>query len=209
MYDYHTSAEECAAFARQLGWKGIVLLSVPEDLHKAGEKGIVPGLLIESGRIADVQKLLAKHRKDAVIIAAKGGDVELNRQLFSLPRLDIVSGVSSTQNMDYVMCRTARENGVAVEFAFSDLLHSFGKSRAEMLANMKRSAALVRKEKSPFVLVSSALSKWDMRSPHDMIVFGRTLGFGDKEIKTALSSRLIDDNRKKISGNKFGNMERL
>jgi ribonuclease P/MRP protein subunit RPP1 len=143
-------------------------------------------------------------RQAVRIIAVTGGDTELNRQLFGTPKIDMVSGVSCGSDFDYVMCNLARDNDVAVEFAFIDLLQSYGRSRTMILSNMKRNAALVRKHGAPFTITSGALSKWDMRSPHDLSVFGRLLGFSDPAIRSALSDKLITDNEKKISGKKSG-----
>jgi len=116
--------------------------------------------------------------------------------------VDILTDVANGDQFDHVMCKLAVKNSVSIEFRFLDLLQSYSKTRSRLLANFIRNAGLVRKFGVPFVVTSGAMSKWDMRSPHDLMIFGRILGFQDPELKNAMSSALVEENRKKLSGKK-------
>lgn len=210
MYDYHISDNlgECAKFSRELGWEGLCYVIPAKDFDR--ERSILKklktsldialGVLIEAEKMNEVRKLVDSFRSKTNLIFVKGGDAELNRYIFNMPKVDVVTDVANNDRLDHVMCRLAAEHSIAIEFCFIDLLQSYSKSRARILSNMNRNAELVRKFRSPFVITSGALSKWDMRSPHDIMVFGRTLGFQDPELKEAISGEMIDSNRKRFTG---------
>jgi ribonuclease P/MRP protein subunit RPP1 len=213
MYEYHVSGSlsECLDFGGALGWRGMCYVVPHTDFN--GEKAAIRrqkhvldvslGVLIESPNMNEIRKLVDTYRDRAELVFVKGGDTELNRYVFNMPKVDVVTGVSGEASLDYVMCRLAKKNGIHVEFSFAELLQSYSKSRSRILGSQVRNAAMVRKYGTPFLLTSCALSKWDMRSPHDMMVFGRTLGFQDPEMKDAMSSAFLEENRKKLSGKKI------
>lgn len=212
MYDFHVSGNlsDCAGFAEKLGWKGICYVIPWEDFEK--EKASVKkakkdidialGVLIEAKTMNQIKKLVDEFRERAELIFVRGGDVELNRYILDMSRVDVITDVASTGNLDFVMCKLAADHSIAIEFSFIDLLQSYSKTRSRLLAQFIKNAKLVKKYKTPFMITSGALSKWDMRSPHDLMVFGKTLGFQDPEMKAAMSSELLDENRKRLSGKK-------
>ena len=210
MYDYHISdnLSECAGFAKELGWKGICYVIKSDDFEK--EKNSVKklktkldvalGVLIEAETMNQVKRLVDKFRDRVELVFVKGGDTELNRYIFNIPKVDVVTGVANNDKLDHVMCKLASKHGIAIEFSFIELLQSYSKTRTRILANLNKNAHLVKKFKTPFVIASGALSKWDMKSPHDIMVFGKTLGFQEPELKAAMSNSLIEENKKRLSG---------
>src|SRR3990167_1587444 len=98
------------------------------------------------------------------------------------------------------MVRLAKENNVAIDFAFNDVMYSYDKTRVRVLSNLVKNAALVKKYKAPFVLTSGGYSSWDLRSPSELISFGKVLGFDIPQIKQALSDWLVKENRKRLEG---------
>jgi ribonuclease P/MRP protein subunit RPP1 len=209
MYDFRVSEDlgQCVSFAKELGWKGFCYVMPCADfgnevasVRKQKSIDVCSGVLIESDKYEEVRKLVDRFRPGAEMIFVRGGDTELNRYIFNMPKIDVVTGVSCGNNLDYVMCKMAARNEIAIEFSFSDLLHSYSRTRTEILANMSRNAELARKYKAPFVITSGALSKWDLRSPHDLMVFGKAIGFQEPEIKAALSDEKLRGNRKMLSG---------
>ncbi len=212
MYDYHISGnlEECVNFAEKLGWKGVCYVIDWERFDEERKKAIkmkkadidiALGILINSQDIGEIKRLVDKFRSKVELVFVRGGNTELNRYLFDIPKIDVVSGVSGG-SLDYVMCRLAKENNIAIEFSFTDVLHSYSKTRSRVFSNFLKNAKIIRKYKSPFVITSGALSKWDMRSPHDLMVFGKTIGFQDPEIKASFSDDMINEARKMLSKKK-------
>ena len=129
-----------------------------------------------------------------------GGDPEINRAACETPEVDVLAHPELGENngLDHVMARKAKENGVAIEFNFRQLLVNYKKSRSECFSRMLENAKLVKKYRTPFVLTSGALSPWDLRGPPELASFGRLLGFSDPEIRKALEGGRIAENRKRL-----------
>ena len=63
---------------------------------------------------------------------------------------------------------------------------------------MLETAKLVKKFRAPFVLTSGAMSEWDLRSPSEFYSFGKVLGFDPSGIRTNLSDKIVEENRKRL-----------
>ncbi|MFQ5648206.1 MAG: RNase P subunit p30 family protein, partial [Candidatus Aenigmatarchaeota archaeon] len=133
----------------------------------------------------------------------RGGDADLNRAAVETPEVDILAHPWRERKdcgLDHVMAKLAAKNRVAVQFDFSELLHSSKRSRVQLLAQLMAAAELVRKYRAPFIISSGARAPFDLRAPSDLVSFGRVLGFRDPDIKRALSGGIVKENRKRLSG---------
>ena len=186
-YRAHVEPEpmEMLRMAERLGWKGMCLVAKDPreiDAMRKAAKGtgmdVAFGCLIETGKPQDIGKIARKARKGAEIVMVKGGDLEINRRACETPEVDILCHPESGREdpgFDHVMARLARKNGVAIEFSFRSLLMSYGKGRSRIFEAMRENAKVVRKYNAPFVLTSGAISRWDLRSPSELISFGKML----------------------------------
>ena len=98
------------------------------------------------------------------------------------------------------MAKLAKKNNVSIEFSLSDLIQTSKLSRSKILHDLMENAKLVKKYKTPFVLTSGSFDCFGLRSPSELLSFGRVLGFQDPEIKNALSDFIVKENRKRLSG---------
>ena len=212
MYDYHVSGEieKLVPFAIEFGWKGFCYVLPYDDFENRSRSlkriksiDVSLGVLIEAETMNDIRKMVDKIRDKAELVFVRGGDVELNRYIFNMPKIDVVTNVANESQLDYVMCRLAEKHNIAIEFSFLDLLQSYSKTRSRLLANYIKNANIVRKYNTRFMITSGALSKWDLRSPHDLGIFAKMLGFQDPEIKAAMSPELLDENKKRLSGKRI------
>jgi len=210
-YEYHIHPEiDLEGMLRnleKLGWKGVCLvcesLEAIEVMRKKLGKtkmDVSFGCKIETGKPGNIPKIAKSVRKRAEIITVFGGDPEINRKACETPEVDILTHPEKGENhgLDHVMVRLAKKNNVSIEFNFRELLHTYKRSRANLFSKMMTNAKLVRKFRSPFVLTSGALDPWDVRSPSELISFGRILGFDPKDVKLSMTERILRENRKRL-----------
>lgn len=175
--------KESLEMARKLGFKGVGVIG------KGGDFSVAE---VKPGRARGM-------RKKVDVIVSEG------REALETPEVDVVWAGGE---MNYIMVKIAKRNNVAIGFDFSLLLHSSKRKRGELLAVYFQAAKLVRKYKAPFILTSGAHSPWDLRSPSDLIAFGKVLGFQESECKKALSGRIVKENRKRLEKGVIRGVER-
>lgn len=201
--------KETIVIAKKLGWNGIGILTTQKKISglrklfsKERNLDIVFGVCLKPKNTRDVRRMASKLRKKAEIITLESPNLDVSRTALEIPEVDILFLPWNEGNsMNYIMARLASKNNVSIAFNFNELLYSYDRSRTITFSNMLSVARLVRKFKSPFVITSGAKSPWDMRSPADLISFGRVLGFKDPDIKRAISDTIAKENRKRLSDN--------
>jgi ribonuclease P/MRP protein subunit RPP1 len=215
-YEYHVhpevDMENVLSKLEILGWKGVcfVCRSV-DDIEKyknllksfKTHMDVSFGYKIETENPKNVVKIAKSVRKKVEIILVHGGKLDINRVACETPEIDILTHPELGRQdggIDYVMANLAKENNVAIEFNFRNLLLSYKKRRAEIFSYMLENAKIVKKVKAPFVITSGALEAYDLRSPYDLLSFAKTLGFSQKDAKLALSNNIIEENRRRLSG---------
>ncbi|MEM5812212.1 MAG: RNase P subunit p30 family protein [Candidatus Aenigmatarchaeota archaeon] len=213
-YDLHVKAdvEKAAEMAKKLGFSGIGLIvpwekrqEVPNMRERAkNTKGIDISFGVElSGKASDIQKIARSIRRQYELVLAKGGTEETNRTVLETPEVDILVNTNlenGQPGINHILARLGAKNSVAICFDFREVLQSVKKTRSELLSSLIETARFVRKYKCPFVLSSGALNEWDMRSPSELIAFGKFLGFDERQCKKALSGEILRENRKRLSG---------
>lgn len=194
-------------FAKKLGWEGIGLITQPKDfkgleVKKPGGLDVSLGVEVEVKRASDLRKAVKGLRRKVELIVVKGGNVDVNRAALETPEVDILAGfcLPGSCGLNHIMAKLAAKNNVSIGFEFGDILHSYEKGRTKILSMFLEAAKLVRKFRAPFVLTSGALSPWDLRAPSELQAFGRILGFKDPDIRKALGSGIVEENRKRLSG---------
>lgn len=196
--------------ARKLGWQGLGILipysvSYMRELGELREEvknldaGIDVGFGVEiNARDPNEARRVAKIvRKDAELVVVRGGKPEVERTVLETPEVDVLLHDADTR-LNHVLAKLAARNNVAVGFVFSSLLLSYKRTRISVFSNMISSARLLRKYRSPVILSSGSMSPWDLRSPSDLLAFGRLLGFQDNQAAVAMSDRMLKENRKRL-----------
>ncbi|MBI4019926.1 MAG: hypothetical protein HY367_01225 [Candidatus Aenigmarchaeota archaeon] len=198
------SAEETPPFGKQLGWHGFgVLFAGAQEMEAAMAKGldVYTGVSIRAGKAGELSRLARSLRMRAEIIAVESAIPEVSRAALETEEVDIlVMDPKVETGFNHITARLAQKSNVAICFSFRELLHSHGKTRADAFHSYLEAARLCRKFHAPFVISSCAESRWDLRSPPDLMSFGRLLGFTDPQIKEALSGSIGRENRKRLSG---------
>lgn len=216
-YEYHShpevDLEGMLKVLEKVGWNGVCFvcksLEAIEQLKKTLEKtrnvklDVSFGYRIETGQPEHVPKIARKIRKKVELVFVQGGDLDVNRKACETPGVDVLAHPELGRNdsgLDYVMAKLAKEHNVAIEFNFRNLLLSSRKTRSDIFSRMLENAELVRKYKTPFILTSGAVEPYDLRSPSELMSFGRLLGLDTKRMKVSLSGGMLEENRKRLGG---------
>ncbi len=136
-------------------------------------------------------------RNKADLILVKSSD----KDRFSLEKAkpDILFGLGNkgrdtmhyrSSGLNQVMCRLAKENNVCIGFDFGSLIEATDIKRAVLIGRMKQNTRFCRKYKVKTVIASFADNPYKMRSPHDLVSFGITLGMHPSEAKKSLIGAL-------------------
>jgi len=206
-YDLDVRGEEIgqiSEFAKKLGWNGLCFVLSDLDKLKGFQEGAKRnnttwGIEISGKDYKEIIKKVKEVRTEAELIIAYSPNLEITREILEIKEIDVLRQDVGL-GLNPVLAKLAKENNIAIEFRFTDLLHSHKRVRAGIFKNYIETARLLRKFRAPFVITSGAMTKWDLRGPSEMLSFGRLLGFQDPEIKQAMSDWIIKENRKRLSG---------
>jgi len=209
MYDLHihsafssgeSTLEEIVKTAKEFGYKGIGFISYPlkkeeEDLLKAEinrvskEYNFEIYIGFEATNKMELKKLLNR-RRELDLLLVRGGTNFMNRIAVENRGVDILTHPDYERKdcgINHVLARLAKENEVAIEINFREVLNSEGLVRKNVLANHMEIIRLYKKFKFPLIISSGALSHWQIKDPKVLISYLVTLGLEMKEAKEALS----------------------
>ena len=152
--------------------------------------------LISSGNLAEIRKIIAKEIKSGRPIAVLGNNDEINRAVLRL-NIDFILSPEYIRRKDFpdyrnsglnqVLCKEAAEKNISIAFNFSDILALSGEERAIRLGKMTQNVKLCMKFKVPMILATFASSESELRTPHELISFGISLGMFQVDAKKALN----------------------
>jgi ribonuclease P/MRP protein subunit RPP1 len=189
-----------SAVAGRLGWKGLGVLvgeKQPFSQPPVGGIDLLPCVEVHPQRPSDVARVCRRLRPSHLLIAVSARDLECARAALETPEADLLIYGGP---INYVMAKLSKENGVSVVFDFSRMLAVTDRSRTLVLSEMTANARLVRKFRSPFVLTSGATDEWGLRSPRDLVSWGKTMGLDEKSCRRAVSDAMVRENRKRLGG---------
>lgn len=202
--------EEALRIAEELGWKGIGLI-VPysvnymkrlSDVKEAVKKvktgmDVGFGIEISTNDSRHIKKIARSIRKDVELVVVRGLGTELDRVALETPEVDIVTHHKDMM-INQVLAKLGVKNNVAIGFIFSNILLSYKRTRISLFSTMINDAKILKKYGSPFILSSGAISEWDLRSPSDILAFGKLLGFQDNQSVKGMSGLMLKENRKRL-----------
>jgi ribonuclease P/MRP protein subunit RPP1 len=196
-----SSLEQLAQTAKKLNYSGICFVEYfqnddqikkrYEEIQKVSEKvGIEIFLGFEARNPHELEVLVQKRRKFDILLA-QGGDLKMNRMAVETPEVDILTHPSlerTDSGMNHVLMKLAKENNVAIEINFHEILNNEERSRSRVLANMISNASLAKKIHVPLIICSGSLSHWELRDPLELISFLMEIGLKINEAKDCLTN---------------------
>jgi len=190
--------------ALKLGYKNICFLyDYKAKIKKIKEKN----LDIFSGIITGPAEMKKARNADLIVVKSS----EKDRHVFEKAKPDLIFDLELKAKKDFihhrnsglnhVLCNLAKKNKILVGFSLSSLLSTKDMLRSQIIGRIKQNIRLCRKYKIKTVLASFATTPYEMRSSHDLISLGISLGMHPKEAKESLQNALqkINSNKKKKS----------
>lgn len=148
-------------------------------------------LLIKSNNPSEIRKIVRKYRKKSSCISVLGGDLKVNRTSLENIQIDVLSKPYLKRydsGLNHVLAKEAKDNNVAVELVFSDVLKSYLTHRSKVLANFRDIYKLHRKYDFPLILSSGAESVFDLRTVKDFQAVFTQSGLSQLEVKNSFNA---------------------
>lgn len=148
-------------------------------------------LLIKSNNPSEIRKTVRKYRKKSSCISVLGGDLKINRTSLENIQIDVLSKPYLKRydsGLNHVLAKEAKDNNVAIEIVFSDILKSYLAHRSKILANLRDIYKLYRKYDFPLILSSGAESVFDLRTVKDFEAVFTQFGLSDLEVKNSFKT---------------------
>ncbi len=156
---------DAASFRRQAE-----VLGVEQLCAHGGDYSLARGKDVFACQPKDIRKCLAKEGPDII---------------YGLEEMHAHDGLHQRgSGLNHILCRMARDNGVAVGFSFACVLAS--RRRHVVIGRMMQNISLCRKFKVKMVVASFAQTPWEMRAEKDLVGFFSLLGMHPKEARAAL-----------------------
>jgi len=195
-----SSIDDLAKTAKRLNYSGFCFVEYFQnddqikrryaEIQKAAEKEKIEIYLGFEARNPHELEVLSQKRRKFDVLLAQGGDLRMNRFAVETPEVDILTHPSFERNdsgMNHVLMKLAKENNVAIEINFRELLINERKSRSKVISNMISNANLAKKIHAPLIICSGSLSHWELRDPLELISFMSHLGMKTEEAKECLT----------------------
>lgn len=148
-------------------------------------------LLIKSNNPSEIRKTVRKYRKKSSCISVLGGDLKINRTSLENIQIDVLSKPYLKRydsGLNHVLAKEAKDNNVAIEIVFSDILKSYLAHRSKILANLRDIYKMYRKYDFPLILSSGAESVFDLRTVKDFEAVFTQSGLSDLEVKNSFKT---------------------
>ncbi len=122
-------------------------------------------------------------------------NVEDNREIFDKKKSIVIYNLEDQKRdfihfrnsgLNQVLCKLAKKNNIAVAFNFNLVLNNDGMKRSQILGRMMQNVRFCRKYKIHTVVASFASKPEGMRSAHDLVSFGISIGMHPKQAKESL-----------------------
>jgi ribonuclease P/MRP protein subunit RPP1 len=167
--DLNLSNAELAGFARSLGWDEALATKI---ISLKSEK--------------DLNSLFSSKQEGMFSVESEDADF-LKRALKSKKRFLINPCLAKDFHRDRVLVRAASEAGVAFEIPVNGFLNSSFVQRAKVITQLSSFLRMCIKFKAGYALTSRATSKWDVKSPREVIAIVQLFGLNYEQAAYAIS----------------------
>jgi ribonuclease P/MRP protein subunit RPP1 len=188
-----STASRLAMAAKEYGYAGICVADhsgyFPEVRGRLEGVDVIRGVEVVAKNANDLRKQVDRFRKKVQVLAVHGGDPAINRAACEDDRVDILMHPpdGKTSGINHILAKLAADKHIAIGFELLPIICAKGGSRVRALSNYRTNLALVKKYEVPFVVVSGAMSFYDMRDVRAAISLCRLFGMGEKDAIKGLS----------------------
>ena len=148
-------------------------------------------LSIKSNNPSEIRKIVRKYRNKSSCISVLGGNLKVNRNCLENIQVDVLSKPYFKRydsGLNHILAREAKDNNVAIEVVFNDILKSYLAPRSKILANFRDIYKLHRKYEFPLILSSGAQSIFDIRTVMDFKAVFMQTGLTDLEVENSFKT---------------------
>jgi len=140
--------------------------------------------------VNDLKEKVKLLRNVIDIIAVRSNSEDKNVYINAIldKRVDLISLSKEREfnALEYSHFKMARENAKIVEISIQSLLEE-GKQKSRLMRLMNKACLQLIRAKTPFILSSSAHSKWELRAPEELIALAGLVKIPEKRALRALS----------------------
>jgi ribonuclease P/MRP protein subunit RPP1 len=207
--DGDSTVSRLAATAARHGYEGVVVRTREAcretDLGAvAAEFGVdvVDGVEIAADSPEGASGAVGNFRRDHTVVCVRGGTDRLNRFAAEQPRVDVLTRpTAGSGDVNHVLVKAAKRNGVRIEFDFGPVLRSNGGPRVQALSDLRKLRELVDAYDAPFVVSAGARSHLQLRSSRELRAVGAVVGFEPDAVADGLAEwgRIAERNRDRRS----------
>ena len=200
-----------AETADRYGYDGVVVRAVDADPDYERLRSSAPVDLVDAVEVVapDPQHAsgaVGNARPERTVVCVRGGTDALNRFAVEQPRVDVlarpfVGGGDGDGDVNHVLAKAARDNGVRIEVNLGPALRDRGGGRVRHLKRLRRLQRIVDHYDAPYVVSAAADSHLRLRAPRELVAVGGAVGLGEAWTRAGLAAweDLVARNRKRLS----------
>jgi ribonuclease P/MRP protein subunit RPP1 len=207
--DGDSTVSRMAATAARHGYEGLVVRTreacLAADLDAVVKEfgvDVVDAVEIAADSPEQASGAVGNFRREHTVVCVRGGTNRLNRFAVEQPRVDVLTRpLAGKGDVNHVLVKAAKQNGVRIEFDFGPVLRSDGGPRVQALSGLRKLRELVDAYDAPFVVSAGARSHLQFRAPRELRALGTVVGFDADAVANGLAEwgRLAERNRERRS----------
>jgi ribonuclease P/MRP protein subunit RPP1 len=208
--DGDSTVARLARTAAEYGYDGVVVRNHgdrpasydPRAIRAATGVDVVAGVEVRAADRSTASGYVGSHRPDRAIVAVHGGEPAMNRFAVEQPTVDVLAHpMAGDGDVNHVLAKRARENGVRLEVDLAPVLRAEGGRRVRAIADLRKLRELIEAFDVPMVVGADATSHLELRAPRDLVAVCERLGFDAEQARAGLAEwgRLADRNRDRQS----------
>ncbi len=209
--DGDATAARFAAAADRYGYDGVVVRAVDADpdyerLRSSASIDLVDAVEVVAPDPQHASGAVGNARPERTVVCVRGGTDALNRFAVEQPRVDVlarpfVGGGDGDGDVNHVLAKAARDNGVRIEVNLGPVLRDRGGGRVRHLKRLRRLRRIVDHYDAPYVVSAAADSHLRLRAPRELAAVGEAVGLGGEWTRAGLDAweGLVARNRTRLS----------
>ena len=209
--DGDATAARFAETADRYGYDGVIVRAVDADpayerLGSSAPVDLVDAVEVVGPDPQHASGAVGNARPERTVVCVRGGTDALNRFAVEQPRVDVlarpfVGGGDGDGDVNHVLAKAARDNGVRIEVNLGPVLRDRGGGRVRHLKRLRRLQRIVDHYDAPYVVSAAADSHLRLRAPRELAAVGEAIGLGEAWTRAGLAAwgELVARNRTRRS----------
>lgn len=200
-----STAARLASVASRYGYDGLVVWDADRTLEEGGQRirdhyeiDVAHGTRVRADDPETASGHIGSARSQTTILGLEGGSVTLNRFAAETDRVDVLlRPMAGEGDVNHVIVRTARDNGVAIGVDLRPVIHERGGARVRAIEDLRKLAELIAHYEAPYVVTADPRTHLELRAPRELAALGDAIGQPAAWIERGLEQwgELVERNR--------------